>query len=407
MDRIRESINSALKQLMGNKGRTVLTMLGMFIGIGAVIMILALGSGFQTFIKSSFMDMGLGVFQINIKDAKPENRISEDDLEVIRQVKGVEVVVRGNADRGVLTSDKGELYDVNVVGGEPEFINEIQPIDIVAGTSLTKEDERALSNSVVIADAVADYLFRGVPYKSVIGEQIQITVNSQPINYRIVGIYDTGLGSGLSKKDYKKAIGERNFYIPYAKLDQLLGLGGTVDMIVGIIEDGYDQTETTTIIGQILNKRHHLKDGYSVQTYVQIVEMVDGIMGIITLFISAIASISLVVGGVGIMNIMLVTVKERTREIGVRKALGATHKDILTQFMIEALMITLIAGICGMLLGYIGAMIVGSSLGIMAQFSIGMLLFSTLTSMGIGLIFGVYPAYQAAQLDPIEALRAD
>lgn len=407
MDRITESIKSALKQLMGNKGRTVLTMLGMFIGVGAVIMILALGSGFQTYIKGSFMDMGLGVFQVGVKENKPENLISQEDLGLIKELPGIEKAVRGNNSKEILTTAKGEIYECNIMGAEPDFINHIQPIDIIAGNSLSDKDEKAFSDNVVIADVVAKALFNGMEYDRVIGETIQLTINEQPISYQIVGIYNTESSARLTKKELERAIGSKTFYIPYTKFDQLYGLGGKVANVMGVIEDGYDQTEATTVIAQILNKRHHLKDGYSVTTYVQIVEMVDSIMGIITLFISAIASISLAVGGVGIMNIMLVTVKERTREIGVRKALGATHTDILIQFMIEALMVTLIAGILGMILGYIGAMVIGNQLGIMAQFSIGMLLFATLTSMGIGLIFGVYPAYQAAKLDPIEALRAD
>ena len=260
---------------------------------------------------------------------------------------------------------------------------------------------------MVIADVVAKALYGDIDYSKVVGEQLRIAINKQPYSFQIIGIYKTSTPKNVSKKELESNLSRKTYYIPYAKLDQILGQGGAVKTIAGLIEDGYDQSEVTTKIGQILNKRHHLKDGYNIMTYVQIIEIVDGIMSILTLFVSALASISLVVGGVGIMNIMLVTVKERTREIGIRKALGASNKAILLQFLVEALMLTLIAGVLGMLLGYIGAIVIGSNFGIMAEFTIGMILFSTLTSIAIGILFGVYPAYQAARLDPIEALRAE
>ena len=195
--------------------------------------------------------------------------------------------------------------------------------------------------------------------------------------------------------------------MPFNTLKNLMGSGEEVSLIAGLVKDGYDQTAVVTKIGQILNRKHHLKDGYQVQSVAQIVEMVDTMMSVITMFISALASISLVVGGVGIMNIMLVTVKERTREIGIRKALGASNKVILRQFIIEALLLTVIAGLIGMLIGYVGAVVIGANFNIQAKFTVGMIMFATITSVSIGLIFGVYPAYQAARLDPIEALRAE
>lgn len=406
---IRETIKSAIKQLLGNKGRTVLTMLGMFIGIGAVIMIQALGTGLTQSVTSSFSEMGLGVFQMSAKDNKnAENYISVEDMELLSAMPEVKTLVAANVSEATLLDQKSEAFKVTIMGAQPAFTNDIMPKKILAGRNLSEKDEQAYGRSIMIADSVAMALFQcGKDYNKVIGETINITINNQPNAFTVVGVYNTSVASNLSQKELEKTISRQTYNIPYSTLDQLLGLGGKVGMVAGLTQDGYDQVAATSKMGQILNRRHHLKDGYTITTYAQFITMVEMIMSTITLFISAIASISLIVGGVGIMNIMLVTVKERTREIGVRKALGASNKVILRQFLIEALMLTVIAGLIGMLLGYIGALYIGNVINVQAQFTIGMLLFSSIVSSVIGIVFGVYPAYQAARLDPIEALRAD
>ncbi len=404
---ILETIKSAVKQLLSNKGRTFLTMLGMFIGVGSVIMIFALGTGFKDFIKGQFVDLGLGVFNINVKEVNDSSLITAEDLELIRELEGIQSVVRADGEEVTITNDRGELFKSSMTGAEPQYTSEIEVLKFRAGRNISAREEEAGSHVILVSDVVGRALFRHKQYEKMVGETIEITVNEMPSTFQIIGVYKTESPDNLSQKELEKYYSLRSLYVPFNTLNRLKGSEEGVTMIAGIVKDEYDADSIATRIGQILNRRHHLKDGYSIQTVAQIIAMVDSVMSVLTLFISALASISLVVGGVGIMNIMLVTVKERTREIGIRKALGASNKVILRQFIIEALMLTLIAGILGMILGYIGAIMIGSLFSIQAKFTIGMILFSTLTSISIGLIFGVYPAYQAARLDPIEALRAE
>nr|WP_302599532.1 ABC transporter permease [uncultured Cellulosilyticum sp.] len=404
---IMETIKMALKQLLGNKGRTFLTMLGMFIGVGSVIMIFALGSGFQEFIKDQFVDLGLGVFTVSAKEDKSEYLINLDDVEVVRQLEEVECVVRGIDADAILTNVKGEEFKMTVIGAEDGYTSVVEPITLRAGRNISVRDQEAGTAVVLIADVVGKAYFGNISYDEMIGETMDITVNSQPTSFQVIGIYKTETKENLTQKEKEAYYSRREFDVPFNTLKNLMGSGEEVSLIAGLVKDGYDQTAVVTKIGQILNRKHHLKDGYQVQSVAQIVEMVDTMMSVITMFISALASISLVVGGVGIMNIMLVTVKERTREIGIRKALGASNKVILRQFIIEALLLTVIAGLIGMLIGYVGAVVIGANFNIQAKFTVGMIMFATITSVSIGLIFGVYPAYQAARLDPIEALRAE
>ena len=402
-----ETVKSAVKQLLSNKARTFLTMLGMFIGVGSVIMIFALGSGFQEFIKNQFVDLGLGVFTITVKENNESSLITSEDLEIIQELEGIQCATRGDYETVTLTNDRGELFKASMNGIEPKYTKEIKPLKLRAGRNLSERDDETGNQVILIADVVGQALFRHMNYEKMIGESVELTVNEQPTHFQIIGIYKTESPQHLTQKELEKYYGTKEIYGSFKALNELKGAKEGVSMISGIVQDGYDATSTATRIGQILNRRHHLKDGYTIQTVAQIMDMVDSVMSVLTLFISALASISLVVGGVGIMNIMLVTVKERTREIGIRKALGASNGAILKQFIIEALMLTLIAGLIGMVMGYIGAILVGGVFHIVAVFTPEMMVFTTVTSISIGLIFGVYPAYQAAKLDPIEALRAE
>lgn len=404
---IRETVKMALKQLLGNKGRTFLTMMGMFIGVGSVIAILALGTGFQDFIKEQFVDLGLGVFSVQAKEDKIEYLISPGDVEVVRSLEEVECVVRGLDEECIIRNVKGEEFSAKIIGAEDGYTSVVEPITLRAGRNISLRDQEAGSQVILIADIVGKAYFGNISYEEMVGNNIEMIINDQPTSFQIIGIYKTESNLNQSQKDLEKYYARKEYYTSFNALKNITGAGEEVRTIAGIIKDEYDQTAVATRIGQILNRRHHLKDGYNITSVAQIVDMVNTIMNVITMFISALASISLIVGGVGIMNIMLVTVKERTREIGIRKALGASNKMILRQFVIEALLLTVIAGFIGMLIGYIGAIIIGANFNIQAKFTAGMIIFATVTSVSIGLIFGVYPAYQAARLDPIEALRAE
>lgn len=405
---IGEALKSAIKQLMSSKIRTTLTMTGMFIGVGAVIMILALGAGLTDNMMDSFSEAGLNVFRISVKQPQSDNYITSEDLELLKTLPEVECIAATNQGRGNVMNKEGDLYRCSITGAQPLYNTKIYKKTILYGRHLNEKDEKAQKASVLISENVARALFKNKKdLSAVIGQSLEITINNQPLSFEVVGIYDGKEGSNLSPKELEKIITASTYFVPFTTLNHLLGLNGKIEEVGGLTVEGYDQIQVTTQIGQILNRRHHLMDGYQIDTFAMIVDMSKQVMSVITLFISAIASISLVVGGVGIMNIMLVTVKERTREIGVRKALGAPNTAILGQFLIEALILTVIAGGVGMLLGYLGAVMIGEIMGVKASFSIGMLLFSSITSVAIGILFGVYPAYQASKLDPIEALRAD
>ncbi len=400
-----ESIVFALRQLITNKGRTLLTMLGMFIGIGSVIMILGLGEGFKGMMSSVGEDIGMGAFYAYTKSGDSHNLITKEDIELINSMPEMKIVMGGIGAGGIGYDKDHDEISLYLYGSDPKYPEEIAKDELLAGRFLTSDDDRAYAKAMVVPDYFAKVIFNKTDYKSIIGEDVSIKVNGQEEQFTIVGVYKTNIKMTETKETLERRIAGQKLYVPVETLSFILEYTEGYSYIDGIANSEYDAKESASKVRNFLNKRHQQKDEYEVISLAQQLDMINDMLDMITLFIGAVASISLLVGGVGIMNIMLVTVKERTREIGVRKALGATNRVILRQFLIEALILTVIGGLIGMLIGYVGAMLIGAQFDIPAKLTTGMVLFSSGISIFIGLVFGVYPAYQAAQLEPIEALR--
>lgn len=402
---LRESIILGFRQLLSNKGRTLLTMMGMFIGVGAVIMILALGEGFKQGTKDFYSDIGLGTFEVSIKESTEDLLITAEDFEVIRSMPEVEAITGIAWRNGEARNHLGEVKQFTLRGDEVAYFTHIKKLDLLVGRVHNEKDQQVAAKVIIVPELFVELILNTKNYKNVLGGTVELIIDTQSESFEIVGVYKTNTPQNASKNHLERVLRNSPSYVPKAALDRITNNSSKTGNATGVVKEGYDQKEVTNQIRLLLNRRHGQKDSYTVSSPADMIDMADNMLNMITLFISAVAGISLIVGGVGIMNIMLVTVKERTREIGVRKALGATNKVILRQFLIEALILTVTAGIIGMIIGYVGSILVGNMYEIQAQLTAGMIIFAVGTSTAIGLLFGVYPAYQAARLDPVDSLR--
>ncbi len=392
-----ESILSAFYSLTSNKMRSILTMLGIIIGISAVIMITSIGIGFQNSMRENIEGMGLDGLQLYAKrdkELQQSDYLTLDDTKILKShpnVKNVSSYFWNRAHFELRNPEETE--PVSVIGVTSEY-NKIQNIKIKYGRFLTEQDIENNSYVVIIDEGLSTKIFGR---QNSIGESIRAKFWFGTVDLTVVGITEQDdLGMLFSM--------ESSAYIPVSTIMEMHNWY-MVDYFFITLKDKTLTEKTALELTKLIEIAHQNEDMYYLTPIMQGADEIYAILSGITLFVAIVAFISFIVGGIGVMNIMLVTVTERTREIGIRKSLGATNGNITFQFLVEAIILTTLGGIIGIVLGYSGAFAVSGAINIVPSIYFPIVIGSVLASSIVGIIFGVYPAMKAAKLDPIEALR--
>ncbi len=406
---IGQAIVEALDSLNANRLRSGLTILGIIIGVGAVIAMLSVGQGAQSTITSAISGIGtnlLFVFSGNdtqdIRNPRPLTLADAQALMDPLQAPDVEAVspsIQGGAE---ITSPSGKTARNTIVGATPTYFS-MQNYTVTEGSVLTEENELGNASVAVIGPSIADKLFGR--HEGVVGSTIRI--NGEP--FRVIGVLASKGGSSFGNEDSR-------IVVPFSTA-QIRLLTQTnvneVDLLLVQATSADTVSAASDEVAQILRQRHRTPiglDDFTIFSQKDVLSIATTITGVFTIFLGGIAGISLLVGGIGIMNIMLVSVSERTREIGLRKALGARKRDILIQFLTESSLLSLFGGLIGIVLGWLLALLIGkiataSGNPFTPTVNLSSILLATLFSAAVGLFFGIYPANRAAGLEPVEALR--
>jgi len=403
------TVLEALESLTSNKARTALTMLGIVIGVGAVIAMLAIGAGTEQAIVGEIESIGTNLLFVmtNYEDVTNPEPLTIRDAEAIADpvyapsVAAAAPVIQGQAE----LTYAGNATVVSLVGVTEEYVD-VQTVELSEGEFFNSAQISGLASAAILGTNVAEDLFDRSD--GLVGEMVRIA--GQP--FRVVGILKKEGGSEFGNSP------DDQILVPLTTAQIRLlprKVKNQVDLIYVSAIDADSVKQAEYEVSMILRDRHKIKlteDDFSIISQEVFLDMASTVTGVFTVFLGGVAGISLLVGGIGIMNIMLVSVTERTKEIGLRKAVGAKKKDILTQFLIESSLLSVIGGIVGIILGWLLSLLIGriaaaNDFMLNPAITLNAVLLATIFSAAVGLFFGIYPASRAAQLEPIEALRSE
>ncbi|MBU9708027.1 MULTISPECIES: ABC transporter permease [Paenibacillus] len=400
---VMETIRVSMNSLTTNKMRSFLTILGIIIGVAAVIAIMAIGNGSKASIKEEINKLGNNVLLVAPVMPMTEEEINQDtlpsftwtDVEALEQKSSIAAMMPRISNSSKAAWGRYN-YNATIVGTSASFYK-AKKFSFAEGRTFTNDEMDKRRNVAILESQAAVRLFGG-DTQNVLGRTIQI----KQIPFKVIGVLNTQPVTNLSYSTNDQ------IYIPATTMMNRLGEKNITGLEVSAKSPGLMGQAQSDIL-ESLRVTHQLKpsepDQFQVMSLSEAAGAASGVDNIMTSLLGGVAAISLVVGGIGIMNIMMVSVIERTKEIGIRKAIGAKPRDIMVQFLSEAVIFGLLGGMLGVIIGIGASKIIEATTHMTIEFTISPILYSFLSSAGTGILFGVYPAYKAARLKPIDALR--
>jgi len=403
--KLNDALKMAMTTIFANKMRSSLTMLGIVIGNASVIAMIGIGEAAQRLASEQFETLGANVLFVvpGSRESRrttfevPKTLVLDDANAIASQVPTVQEVAPQISSR-LLVTYRNRNNNVSVIGTTPEFLT-VRSFDVAQGRFINDSDLKRNNRVAVLGSQIAEEFF---PNENPIGKRLRV----KNVSFEVIGIMEAK-GSFLGTNQ------DETVYLPLTTMaNQIVGKTSNYGLELSFISVSAKSSDSIAAarfqIENLLRLRHKIngEDDFRVETQKDILSIVGTVTSGLTIMLGAIAAISLLVGGIGVMNIMLVSVSERTQEIGLRKAVGATENNILSQFLIEAIIISAIGGLIGTVIGVSGLIVIGLVSPLPTAISANTIILAVGVSGGIGLFFGVIPAQQAAKLDPIVALRS-